>query len=237
MQDIVLKKILLFLFVGILIIDTLYKLKMPNSVKKILHNSIFKISLITYLIFKLNYTIEFSLVVSVIVLSILELVREIKYYEMMNNEKEYSNFLNTVDSNVSTGCKPTMPILTLPQDNNNIIAKIITNSVMLSSSGKCIMSVPYETVLVLGTYKNILPKKEDNFKIIPDSLMSIVKEEPGIIKEIHMIVRNGYKVTFQSFNDMKTLFSATNNSNSLFNNSDDIKKALNNITNIYVEAI
>ena len=85
MESLISNKVLLFGFITILIINTVYKPQMPPLVKKVLHNAAFKIALITYLTYNSNYTIEFSLIVAVTVLTILEMVREIEHFEITDD--------------------------------------------------------------------------------------------------------------------------------------------------------
>ena len=86
MESLISNKVLLFGFIIVLVINTIYKPRLPTIIKKVLHNAVFNIALITYLTFGSNYTIEFSLIVAVTVLIILEMISEIENFEVTDNK-------------------------------------------------------------------------------------------------------------------------------------------------------
>jgi len=112
MESLISNKVLLFGFIIILVINTIYKPQLPALVKKALNNAAFKIALITYLTFSSNYTIEFSLIVAVTVLTILEMVREIEHFEVTDGK---SDDKNTDDkANKTNSSQPNIPMVTAP---------------------------------------------------------------------------------------------------------------------------
>lgn len=86
MESLISNKSLLFGFIILLVIHTIYRPSLPVLVKKMLNNAPFKIALITYLTYNSKYTIEFSLIVAVTILVILEMVREIEHFEITDDK-------------------------------------------------------------------------------------------------------------------------------------------------------
>jgi hypothetical protein len=371
MESLISNKSLLFGFIILLVINTVYRPRLPVLMKKMLNNAPFKIALITYFVYNSKYTIEFSLIVAVTILIILDMVREIEHFEV-NDDKTNENtqadkssepntptatdsdsdasnksteskksdkvinppvsnppvvktsreIINTVpnvpsqvpnvpsttpsvpkapstptalqsngmpnntavsspsattsslglsgDSKTnapsnttsavvdtsdqtfvnkdttnkekkdtsSNTCKPNLPKLSFTSKvNEEVIVKILTNSALLSPSGKCKEGNPYETHLLLGNYKLVAPSEEDQHLMVPTSLTSITKEEKGSFKEINMIIRKGYKITIINSKGEKTFFGATSDEDGYYNSSDDIKKGLVDISEITVAAI
>ena len=378
MESLISNKSLLFGFITLLVINTIYRPRLPVLMKKMLNNAPFKIALITYFTYNSKYTIEFSLIVAVTVLVILDMVREIEHFEvtedktnenspsdkssepttptatdsdsdasnkstdskksdkvinppvsntavsntavssppvtrdvnttvpnvpsqvpnvpsttpaapkapstptalqsngMPNNtavsspsastsslglsgdtktnapsntssvvvDKSDQTFVNKDTTNKekkdtsSITCKLNLPKLSFTSKvNEEIIVKILTNSALVSPSGKCKEGNPYETHLLLGNYKLVAPSEEDQHLMVPTSLTSITKEEKGSFKEINMIIRKGHKITIINSKGEKTFFGATSDEDGYYNSSDDIKKGLVDISEITVAAI
>lgn len=375
MESLISNKSLLFGFITLLVINTIYRPRLPVLMKKMLNNAPFKIALITYFTYNSKYTIEFSLIVAVTVLVILDMVREIEHFEvtedktnenspsdkssepttptatdsdsdadasnkstdskksdkvinppvsntavssppvtrdvnttvpnvpsqvpnipsttpaapkapstptalqsngMPNNtavsspsastsslglsgdtktnapsntssavvDKSDQTFVNKDTTNKekkdtpSNSCKPNLPKLSFTSKvNEEVIVKILTNSALLSPSGKCKEGNPYETHLLLGNYKLVAPSEEDQHLMVPTSLTSITKEEKGSFKEINMIIRKGHKITIINSKGEKTFFGATSDEDGYYNSSDDIKKGLVDISEINVAVI
>ena len=384
MESLISNKSLLFGFIILLVINTIYRPRLPVLIKKMLKNAPFKIALITYLTYNSNYTIEFSLIVAVTILVILEMVGNVEQFEITDgqtNENTQSDKSNEPDTPTATDsdsdasnksnetkksdkvinppvsnpvvsnppvsnqpatnaprdansavpnvpvqnsqvpnvptttssapkapttptalqsngmpnntalsspsaststlglsgdsktntpsntsstvvntsdqtfvnkdntnkdkkdtppviCKPNLPKLSFTSKvNDEVIVKILTNTALVSPSGKCKEGNPYETHLLLGNYKLVAPSEEDQHLMVPSSLVSITKEEKGSFKEINMIIRKGYKITIITSKGEKTFFGATTNEDGYYNSSDDIKKGLVDISEINVEAI
>jgi hypothetical protein len=153
-------------------------------------------------------------------------------------QTEQLSTTETIINKPPPSCTANIAELTMSSKvNKDIIARIVTNYALLTPTGKCKVGTPYETILLLGTYKNVVPAEEDQHYLLPSSLISINNDEPGVVKEINIIVRQGYKLTFETSTGKKTILSATNNDNGLYNNSSEIKKALLDVVQIYVEQI
>jgi hypothetical protein len=105
MESLISNKSLLFGFIILLVINTIYRPRLPVLVKKMLNNAPFKIALITYLTYNSKYTIEFSLIVAVTILVILEMVREIEHFEITDGqttEKTQADKSNEPDTPTAT---------------------------------------------------------------------------------------------------------------------------------------
>jgi len=216
-----------YILVGVILILTylaIYKPSLPKQVKSVINNTIIKLLVITLLAINSKYTIEFSLILAITILTLLDVIKSVEHFEDTN--------LNIF----TDACKPKIPDF-LSNVNEDMKVIFTMNTSLITDSGKCKISKPYNNVLNVGVYKNVVPSETDTHYLIPSDLINITKKEFGINKEIHLFMRKGYKITFELLDDSKTNFSTTPNLDLTNTNSDDIKKILENIKTIIVEKI
>jgi hypothetical protein len=111
MEYITYRKMYLLIVIIVLILATINKSYIDKKFRDIIFNPILKIAVLTYLTYRSMFTMEFSLFTAVVIVSILELIDEIKY---SNSE----NFNQTTDNqNVSGSNVTSTPTTNTPTNN------------------------------------------------------------------------------------------------------------------------